>query len=81
MIDSKLIEKKLKSIFKDASFEVSIEGNTIRIAIEGIGEDPQTLLSKVGEVVGSLNRFTKTSNADIIVSIQSTGYGVEIEIY
>ncbi len=81
MVDEKLIEKKIKSMFKDADYEVKSEGKSLKVSLEGIGEDPVQLFEKIGDLVSGLNKITGTKNADVIVSLQGMAYGVEIEVY
>lgn len=81
MIDKSIIEKKLKTSFKNAEFEVEVKNDGIKISIEGIGEETDTLFEKIGDLVSGLNKISNTKNADVIISIQGTAYGVELEVY
>ncbi len=81
MIDKSVIEKKLKTSFKNAEFEVEVKKEGIKISIEGIGEDITTLFEKIGDLVSGLNKISNTKNADVIISIQGVAYGIELEIY
>lgn len=81
MVDTKLVEKKVKSLFKNAEYEVKEEKNSLKISIEGLGEDPVQLFEKLGDLVSGLNKITGTKNADVIISLQGMAFGVEIEVY
>ncbi len=81
MVDMKLVEKKVKSLFKNAEYEVKEEKNSLKISIEGLGEDPVQLFEKLGDLVSGLNKITGTKNADVIISLQGMAFGVEIEVY
>lgn len=75
------IEKKLKNIFKEAQFEVQMEGKNVKVAIDGVGETPGELFSKIGEFVDALVRLTGMRDVDVIVSMQGSAFGIEIEVY
>ncbi len=81
MIDKGLIEKKLKTSFRNSSFEVEVKENRIRVVIEGIGEEIASLFEKLGDIVSGLTRISNAKNADVIISIQGGGFGVELEVY
>ncbi len=81
MVDKKLVEKKIKSLFKNADYEVREEEGSLKVSIEGLGEDPIQLFEKLGDLVSGLNKITGTKNADVIVSLQGMAFGVEIEVY
>ncbi len=81
MVDVKLVEKKIKSMFKDADYEVEETDKGLKVVLEGLGEDPAELFGKIGDLVSGLNKLTKTKNADIVASLQGMAYGVEIEVY
>jgi len=75
------VEKKLKSMFKDAQFEVQVNGKSVKVAVDGVGETPGELFTKIGEFVESLTRLTGNRDVDVIVSMQGSAFGVEIEVY
>ncbi len=81
MIAKSDIEKKLKSTFKDAQFEVQVNGNSVKVAVDGVGETPSSLFLKIGEFVEALTRLTGNRDVDVIVSMQGSAFGVEIEVY
>ncbi|UNQ72531.1 hypothetical protein [Infirmifilum sp. NZ] len=81
MITKSDVEKKLKSMFKDAQFEVQVNGKSVKVAVDGVGETPGELFTKIGEFVESLTRLTGNRDVDVIVSMQGSAFGVEIEIY
>ena len=81
MITKTDIEKKTKSLFKDAQVNVKVDGKGIKLTIEGVGEELNTLFAKLGDLVSSIARLSGSKNADVIMSIQGAAYGVEIEIY
>ncbi|MEZ0345011.1 MAG: hypothetical protein ABWK01_00400 [Infirmifilum sp.] len=75
------VEKKLKTIFKDAQFEVQVEGKGIKLAIDGVGETPGELFSKIGGLIDSIMKVSGTKDVDVIVSMQGSAFGIEIDIY
>jgi hypothetical protein len=75
------IEKKVKSLFKDAEIDVKVDGKGVKLAIEGVGEELNTLFAKLGDLVSGIAKLTGAKDADVIVSIQGAAYGVEVEIY
>jgi hypothetical protein len=75
------VEKKLRSIFKDAQFEVQVDGKGIKVAIDGVGETPGELFTKIGGFVESIMKVAGTKDVDVIVSMQGSAFGVEIEVY
>ncbi|ABL77974.1 hypothetical protein [Thermofilum pendens] len=81
MINKNDVEKKARSLFRDAQIEVKMEGKGIKLAIEGIGEDVGELFTKIGDLVSGIAKASGAKDTDVIVSIQGSAYGIEIEIY
>jgi hypothetical protein len=75
------IERKVKSLFKDAEIEVKVNEKSVKLAIEGVGEEPNSLFAKLGDLVSGIAKLAGAKGADVIVSIQGAAYGVEVEIY
>lgn len=75
------VEKKLKSIFKDAQFEIQVDGKGVKVAIDGVGESPGELFTKIGGFIDSLMKLSGTKDVDVIVSMQGSAFGIEIEVY
>jgi len=76
------IEKKLRALFKGSdSLDVKIEDKKVRVSFSGVGESPSELLTKIGDFVSALSRTEGLNNIDVIVSMEGSAYGVEIELY
>ena len=76
------IEKKVKAMFKGFdTLDVQLEGGKVRISLSGVGESPNELFTKLGDLVSALSKVEGLSNIDVIVSMEGSAYGVEVEIY
>lgn len=82
MITKGDIEKKVRALFRGSdSLDVKVEEKRIRVSFSGVGESPGDLLTKIGDFVSALSRVEGLNNVDVIVSMEGSAYGVEIELY
>ncbi|GEM_PF-1274970 len=76
------IEKKVRAMFKGFdTLDVQLEGGKVKISLSGVGESPSELFTKLGDLVSALSKVEGLSNIDVIVSMEGSAYGVEVEIY
>jgi hypothetical protein len=76
------IEKKVRAMFKSFdTLDVQLEEGKVRISMSGVGESPSELLAKLGDLVSALSKVEGLNNIDVIVSMEGSAYGVEVEIY
>lgn len=82
MITKNDIEKKVRALFKGSdSLDVKLEEKRVRVSFSGVGESPNELMAKIGDLVSALSRTEGLNNIDVIVSMEGSAYGVEIELY
>ena len=77
----KLVQLKAKSVFKGAELEIVVEGKKVGVRAEGTLNDVSDLFSKISEFAESTSNLLKSSNIDLVLSIQGIAFSFELEIY